>query len=495
MAGGRHGARGRASCARRASRGAGAGHGRADACRAARGAGGATPTWWRGASRAGGRRARAGGGRVHVKLDTGMGRLGTKDLERRALSRCRGAERRRRADDPLRHRRRARRRASSRSSSSVHRFVETAARDAPGPVVHAANSAATLREPAAHFDMVRCGVAIYGLDPFQGDPRDRGLEPALTLESWVAAVRRFEPGRAARATGARWRRGARRPRSATVPIGYGDGWRRGALEQLRRADPRAPPPGGGHGEHGQHHRRRSDRTPTWWWATASTLIGARATSGYWPRRWRAGSARSTTRSPAGCSAAGEPAAGEVSARHQGAGRATRLDRGRRPCATSCSAARSPDVDVAVAGDAEAAARALAPRGARPGVPALGALRRLARDRPRVGPHAATCRRSRAPRSRRTSRAATSPSTRWPGRWTAGTVIDPHGGRRGPRARVLRWSRPEAYEADPLRPLRLARFAAELGFAPDADTERLTRAAAPRRVRASPASGCSPSCGG
>ena len=37
---------------------------------------------------------------------------------------------------------------------------------------HAANSAATLREPRAHLDLVRCGVAIYGLDPFGDDPAD-----------------------------------------------------------------------------------------------------------------------------------------------------------------------------------------------------------------------------------------------------------------------------------------------------------------------------------
>ena len=35
--------------------------------------------------------------------------------------------------------------------------------------------------------MARCGVAIYGLDPFQRDPREHGLEPAMTLESYVAA--------------------------------------------------------------------------------------------------------------------------------------------------------------------------------------------------------------------------------------------------------------------------------------------------------------------
>src|ERR671924_376260 len=61
----------------------------------------------------------------------------------------------------------------------------------------------------------------------------------------------------------------------------------------------------------------------------------------------------------------------------------------------------------------------------------------------------------------------------------GELIDPFGGRADLEARTLRVLGPAAYESDPLRPLRLARFAAELGFAPDAETERLTAAAAPR----------------
>jgi poly(A) polymerase len=60
----------------------------------------------------------------------------------------------------------------------------------------------------------------------------------------------------------------------------------------------------------------------------------------------------------------------------------------------------------------------------------------------------------------------------------GEVIDPLGGRADLDARVLRVLGPGAYEQDPLRPLRLARFAAELGFDPDPETERLTAAAAP-----------------
>src|SRR5439155_9622308 len=64
-------------------------------------------------------------------------------------------------------------------------IVERARADHPGLLVHAANSAATLRAPASHFDMVRCGIAIYGLDPFGADPSAHGLDPALALSSYV----------------------------------------------------------------------------------------------------------------------------------------------------------------------------------------------------------------------------------------------------------------------------------------------------------------------
>jgi poly(A) polymerase len=67
----------------------------------------------------------------------------------------------------------------------------------------------------------------------------------------------------------------------------------------------------------------------------------------------------------------------------------------------------------------------------------------------------------------------------------GELIDPYGGRADLDERTLRVLGARAYDDDPLRPLRLARLAAELGFAPDPDTERLTRQAAPRLVEASP----------
>src|SRR5262249_34947520 len=90
---------------------------------------------------------------------------------------------------------------------------------------HAANSAAVFRDRRGHFDMARCGIAVYGLDPFQTDPAERGLAPALSLRSYVADVKRFPAGMSA-GYGRRWR-APTETWVGVIPIGYGDGVRRG----------------------------------------------------------------------------------------------------------------------------------------------------------------------------------------------------------------------------------------------------------------------------
>jgi alanine racemase len=165
---------------------------------------------------------------VHVKLDTGMGRLGTKDPgEARAVADAIDASERLELSGAMTHFATADEPGDGHFDAQLELFTPFArdvAKGREGIVVHAANSAATYRDERAHFGMVRCGIAIYGLDPFHEDPAERGLEPALALESYVASVKRFEPGDSA-GYGRRWH-AERQTWVATLPIGYGDGWRR-----------------------------------------------------------------------------------------------------------------------------------------------------------------------------------------------------------------------------------------------------------------------------
>ncbi len=176
-------------------------------------------------------RARAQGrpARVHVKYDSGMGRLGTPDpAEVLALARACDADPSLQLAGVWTHFATADEPDSSFFDEQLSRFEAVAAAvkaEFPATIAHAANSAALFRERRSHFDMARCGVAVYGLDPFQGDPAERGLAPALSLRSYVADVKRFAPGASA-GYGQRWT-APRETCVGVVPLGYGDGVRRG----------------------------------------------------------------------------------------------------------------------------------------------------------------------------------------------------------------------------------------------------------------------------
>jgi alanine racemase len=172
--------------------------------------------------------ARHGRARVHVKLDSGLGRLGTRDVgeavrvaervvESPGLELAGAMTHFATADGDLEF--------VAEQLERFRPFVSALRRLEPRVVVaHAANSAGALRVPASHFDMVRCGIAIYGCDPMNEDPDRFGLEPALELGSYVAAVKLARPGESA-GYGRRfiaqhdtW--------LGTIPLGYGDGFRR-----------------------------------------------------------------------------------------------------------------------------------------------------------------------------------------------------------------------------------------------------------------------------
>ena len=95
-------------------------------------------------------------------------------------------------------------------------------------VRHLANSAATLTAPATHYDLVRPGLAVYGLSPVPqlGSPADFGLQPAMSLRSTVSLVKRVPAG-----AGVSYLHRYVTERETTlalVPLGYADGVPRAA---------------------------------------------------------------------------------------------------------------------------------------------------------------------------------------------------------------------------------------------------------------------------
>jgi alanine racemase len=166
--------------------------------------------------------------RVHVKHDSGMGRLGERDPEAVVeLARAVAGDKRLELAGVWTHFATADEEDRGYLAEQLAVFEPVAERVrglAPDCIVHAANSAATLREPGSHFDMVRCGIAIYGLDPFHSDPAGEGLKPAMELRSYVADVKRFEAGASA-GYGRTWRAPAD-GWVGVLPVGYGDGVRR-----------------------------------------------------------------------------------------------------------------------------------------------------------------------------------------------------------------------------------------------------------------------------
>jgi len=105
-------------------------------------------------------------------------------------------------------------------------FAEAVAlADAAGAHVevrHLANSAATLTEPAVHYDLVRPGLAVYGLSPLPGhEPVRLGLRPAMRVEAQLALVKDAPAGQGVSYGHTYTTRSA--TQLAVVPIGYGDG--------------------------------------------------------------------------------------------------------------------------------------------------------------------------------------------------------------------------------------------------------------------------------
>lgn len=165
---------------------------------------------------------------VHLKIDTGMERIGVHSyssaafIEAAATSKwceikgvyshlaC--------ADDP----------ASPMTDQQLERFLEACAHferiGAPMPIRHLANSGGVLHFPETWLDMVRPGIILYGVLPDPASQSTIDLRPVLSLKSQVVYFKVIRDG-ATVSYGATWR-AEHQTRIVTVPIGYGDGWPR-----------------------------------------------------------------------------------------------------------------------------------------------------------------------------------------------------------------------------------------------------------------------------
>jgi alanine racemase len=173
--------------------------------------------------------------RVHLKADTGLGRAGATSADWPALVETAAKleadgvievvgvwSHLAYADAPGHP-------TIARQQAAFAEAVDVASRAGLRPAVrHLANSAATLALPDTHFDLVRPGVAVYGLSPGPdvGGPADLGLRPAMTLRARVALVKEVDAEQGV-SYGHRYTT-TDATRLALVPLGYADGVPRNA---------------------------------------------------------------------------------------------------------------------------------------------------------------------------------------------------------------------------------------------------------------------------
>jgi alanine racemase len=174
-----------------------------------------------------------GAPRIHVKVDTGLGRNGAGINDVGAVLDAVGAAHRAgrvRVTGLMSHLACADLRGDASVGEQTAAFraaVEQAeAVGITGAVRHLANTPAVLDHPATYFDMVRCGIGIYGVDPLDGDRTTIGLRPAMTLRGTVALTKRVPAGHGV-SYGLTYRTSAETT-LALVPLGYADGIPRAA---------------------------------------------------------------------------------------------------------------------------------------------------------------------------------------------------------------------------------------------------------------------------
>lgn len=164
---------------------------------------------------------------VHLKVDTGMGRLGQSVEGSLSLFRRILASSQLELEGVFSHFASADESDKSftyRQLDNFKRIVDTIKKEKPRVVAHCANSAAALEMPESYFDMVRIGISLYGLYPSESVKRLIPLKPVMSLHTRVAFIKEVAPGTAIGYGSAFVT--ARPSRIATLPYGYADGYLR-----------------------------------------------------------------------------------------------------------------------------------------------------------------------------------------------------------------------------------------------------------------------------
>ena len=162
---------------------------------------------------------------IHVKIDTGMGRVGVwhedvsefmRDIKELTHLRAEGfLSHFPCSDEDIEY---------SLSQIAVFKAVTSADRRPNETLLHMANSAAILTIPESYFDMVRPGIIMYGLYPSTEFKKKYDIQPVLSLKSKVSFIKKTGPGRTISYGKTHVVENA--TTIATIPLGYGDGYNR-----------------------------------------------------------------------------------------------------------------------------------------------------------------------------------------------------------------------------------------------------------------------------
>jgi alanine racemase len=166
--------------------------------------------------------------RVHVKVDTGMHRLGfMPDEAVEAIAQIASLEGLV-LEGVFTHFAKADEADPAYTYGQFEKFkrvlADVEARGIHIPLRHCANSPAILRFPEMHLDLVRPGIILHGLDPSDDVPCPGDFRPVMTLKTMIASVKTLPPGSPVSYGGTYLTAG--HERIAVIPIGYADGFRR-----------------------------------------------------------------------------------------------------------------------------------------------------------------------------------------------------------------------------------------------------------------------------